>query len=156
MNSEVPDLRLEVAHGLATLTFDRPDSKVNLLTRRVMLRLDGLLEEIQEGIAAGEVRALLVRSGKPDNFIAGADLDQLGARLPHDVRDAEPAANLDQLGPGDDDPPPFCQRPQRQHDGGSVVVDDEGGFGPGQSFDQVLSVRVPGAAFAAAQVVLQV
>jgi 3-hydroxyacyl-CoA dehydrogenase/enoyl-CoA hydratase/3-hydroxybutyryl-CoA epimerase len=77
MNSEVPDLRLGVADGLATLTFDRPDSKVNLLTRRVMLRLEELLEAIEEGIAAGDIRALVVRSAKPDNFIAGADLDEL-------------------------------------------------------------------------------
>ncbi len=77
MNSEVPDLRLEVVDGLATLTFDRPDSKVNLLTRRVMLHLDGLLGVIEERIAAGDIRALLVRSAKPDNFIAGADLDEL-------------------------------------------------------------------------------
>jgi 3-hydroxyacyl-CoA dehydrogenase/enoyl-CoA hydratase/3-hydroxybutyryl-CoA epimerase len=79
MNSEVPDLRLGVADGLATLTFDRPDSKVNLLTRRVMLHLDGLLGIVEGRIAAGQVRALVVRSAKPDNFIAGADLDELAA-----------------------------------------------------------------------------
>jgi len=77
VNSEVPDLHLEARDGLAVLTFDRPDSKVNLLASPVMLRLEELLGDIEAGIARGEIRALLVRSAKPGNFIAGADLDEL-------------------------------------------------------------------------------
>ncbi len=79
MNSAVPDLQLEMQYGLALLTFDRPDSKVNLLTRQVMLRLDGLLESIEAAADRGQVQALLIRSGKHRNFIAGADIDELAA-----------------------------------------------------------------------------
>ncbi|UCC72259.1 MAG: enoyl-CoA hydratase/isomerase family protein [Gemmatimonadota bacterium] len=77
MSQAVSDLQLEVRDGLAILTFDRPDSKVNLLTRQVMLRLDELLASLEEAAARGEVRALLIRSGKHRNFIAGANIEEL-------------------------------------------------------------------------------
>jgi 3-hydroxyacyl-CoA dehydrogenase/enoyl-CoA hydratase/3-hydroxybutyryl-CoA epimerase len=79
MNEAVPDLQLEIQYGIALLTFDRPDSKVNLLTRRVMLRLDELLESIEAAADRGQVQALLIRSGKHRNFIAGANIDELAA-----------------------------------------------------------------------------
>ena len=77
MNSQMSDLQLDIRDGLATFTFDRPDSKVNILASTVMLRLDELLDRVEQGMARGEVRALLVRSGKRNNFIAGADIDEL-------------------------------------------------------------------------------
>ncbi|MEE9133923.1 MAG: 3-hydroxyacyl-CoA dehydrogenase NAD-binding domain-containing protein [Gemmatimonadota bacterium] len=77
MITQVPDLQLAVQDGLATLTFDRPDSKVNLLASPVMFRLDEMLATVEAGIADGEIRALLIRSAKPGNFIAGADIDEL-------------------------------------------------------------------------------
>jgi 3-hydroxyacyl-CoA dehydrogenase/enoyl-CoA hydratase/3-hydroxybutyryl-CoA epimerase len=77
MSLPVPDLQLEVHDRLAVLTFDRPESKVNLLTSDVMLRLDELLASLEEAAARGEVRALLIRSGKHRNFIAGADIEEL-------------------------------------------------------------------------------
>ncbi len=79
MTPNAPDLRLEVRDGLAVLTFDRPDSKVNILSRPVMLALDEQLGRIEQSIADGEIRALLIRSAKPDNFFAGADLAELQA-----------------------------------------------------------------------------
>jgi 3-hydroxyacyl-CoA dehydrogenase/enoyl-CoA hydratase/3-hydroxybutyryl-CoA epimerase len=79
MSHAVPDLQLDVRDGLAILTFDRPDSKVNLLTAEVMLHLDELLASVEESASRGRVGALLVRSGKRDNFIAGADVDELAA-----------------------------------------------------------------------------
>src|SRR5690606_26862265 len=54
--------------------FDRPDSKVNLLTEGVMRRLDELIGEVEQGAQRGTVRALVIRSGKPGTFIAGADV----------------------------------------------------------------------------------
>jgi 3-hydroxyacyl-CoA dehydrogenase/enoyl-CoA hydratase/3-hydroxybutyryl-CoA epimerase len=77
MTEQVPDLRFEIADGLATITFDRPDSKVNLLTHPVMVRLESHLASVEVAAGRGEVRALLVQSAKPGNFIAGADIDQL-------------------------------------------------------------------------------
>jgi 3-hydroxyacyl-CoA dehydrogenase/enoyl-CoA hydratase/3-hydroxybutyryl-CoA epimerase len=79
MNSDAPDLHLDVRDGLAVLTFDRPDSKVNILASPVMLAFEGLLSRLENGIAHGEIRALLIRSAKADNFMAGADLDELEA-----------------------------------------------------------------------------
>ena len=65
------------ADGIAWLTFDRPESKANILTRGVMERLDSLLAEVESGAGAGRVRALVVTSGKPGMFIAGADIDEI-------------------------------------------------------------------------------
>lgn len=74
-----PDVHLAVQDGLATLTFDRPNSKVNLLTRATMARLSELLTSIEAAAGRGEVRAVLLRSAKRDNFIAGADINELAA-----------------------------------------------------------------------------
>lgn len=93
MNDAAPDLRLEVRDGLATVIFDRPDSKVNLLTSDAMRRLDGLLDQLEERIRDGEARALLIRSAKADNFIAGADIDELAA-----LEDATEASELSRQG----------------------------------------------------------
>jgi 3-hydroxyacyl-CoA dehydrogenase/enoyl-CoA hydratase/3-hydroxybutyryl-CoA epimerase len=79
MNEAVLDLQLEIQYGIALLTFDRADSKVNLLTRQAMLRLEELLRSIEAAVDRGQVHALLIRSGKHDNFIAGADIDELAA-----------------------------------------------------------------------------
>ncbi len=86
-------LHLEVRAGLATITFDRPDSKVNLLTRAVMLRLDELLAAAEQGAQGGEIRALLLKSGKRRNFIAGADLEEIAA-----LEGAAEAAELSRRG----------------------------------------------------------
>jgi 3-hydroxyacyl-CoA dehydrogenase/enoyl-CoA hydratase/3-hydroxybutyryl-CoA epimerase len=73
-------LTLEVSgDGVAWLVFDRPDSRVNLLTSAVMQWLDTLLAQIEEGARTGQLRALVVRSGKPGTFIAGADVNEIAA-----------------------------------------------------------------------------
>ncbi len=83
MNQEGTDqaaLELEVdSNGVAWLVFDRPSSRVNLLTQEVMARLDVLLGEIERGHAAGSIRALVVRSGKDGSFIAGADVNAIAS-----------------------------------------------------------------------------
>lgn len=89
----LPDLRLEIQGGLATLTFDRQGSKVNLLTQTVMLRLDEALTTLAEAVERGEAGALVLRSAKPRNFIAGADIDELSV-----LDDAEAAAQISRRG----------------------------------------------------------
>ncbi len=66
------DLQLS-SDGLAVVTFDLAGEKVNKFSRSVLEELDGLV-----GRLAGErgVRALLFASGKPDVFIAGADVKE--------------------------------------------------------------------------------
>jgi len=65
--------------GVAWIVFDRPGSKVNLLTAEALATLDALLGEVEESARAGRVRALIIRSGKDGSFIAGADVGEIGA-----------------------------------------------------------------------------
>ncbi|MHB2017414.1 MAG: enoyl-CoA hydratase-related protein, partial [Candidatus Xenobia bacterium] len=62
---------LEVdADGIATLWMDGPD-RVNLLGRQTVSDLNDRLDEIA---ARTDVKAVVVASKKPNNFIAGADM----------------------------------------------------------------------------------
>ena len=64
------------ADGIAWVTFADPDRRLNVLDAGVM----ATLEEHVAGLAqrAGEVRAVVFFSGKPDSFIAGADIEAIG------------------------------------------------------------------------------
>jgi len=67
------------ADGLGVLTFDLPGEKVNKLSRDVFVELAEVLVRLSQD---PRIRSLLVRSGKPEVFIAGADLKeftQIGA-----------------------------------------------------------------------------
>lgn len=67
---------LEVgADRLATLTFDSPDRKVNVFTRAALVELERILEEVA---GRQDVGCLILLSGKPGNFIAGADVEEIG------------------------------------------------------------------------------
>jgi 3-hydroxyacyl-CoA dehydrogenase/enoyl-CoA hydratase/3-hydroxybutyryl-CoA epimerase len=57
--------------GILILTLDVPGEKVNTLGKAMMQELLTLLGEIE---ARTDVRAIVLRSGKADNFIAGADI----------------------------------------------------------------------------------
>lgn len=61
---------------IAVLTFDLPDKKVNTLGQAVLAELAGIVGELEK---RADLRGLLFRSGKPGQFIAGADLKELGA-----------------------------------------------------------------------------
>jgi hypothetical protein len=60
--------------GIARITFDTPGEKINKLTTPAMERFDTLLTEVR---ANGRVRGLILRSAKPDMFIAGADIAEI-------------------------------------------------------------------------------
>ena len=60
--------------GIAVLTFDLPGEKVNKLTMPVLDELDSLLDDLT---ARRDVKALVITSGKPDTFIAGADIAEI-------------------------------------------------------------------------------
>jgi 3-hydroxyacyl-CoA dehydrogenase/enoyl-CoA hydratase/3-hydroxybutyryl-CoA epimerase len=73
----MPAFRYEITQdGIAIVSFDLPDSKVNKLTTAVMMELDALLDEL--GRTKG-IRALVFRSSKPGNFIVGADIAEIRA-----------------------------------------------------------------------------
>ncbi|MDX1502103.1 MAG: 3-hydroxyacyl-CoA dehydrogenase NAD-binding domain-containing protein [Thermoanaerobaculia bacterium] len=60
--------------GLATLTFDLPDRPVNVFSRAVMAELTAVIEAVA---GRDDVRCLVLLSGKPRNFIAGADIEEI-------------------------------------------------------------------------------
>ena len=77
--------RLQVEpDGLAVLTFDLPGEKVNKYSASVVKELDGLLDRLA---ASKEVKALVLFSGKPDIFIAGADVKEFSAASEAAVRE---------------------------------------------------------------------
>jgi 3-hydroxyacyl-CoA dehydrogenase/enoyl-CoA hydratase/3-hydroxybutyryl-CoA epimerase/3-hydroxyacyl-CoA dehydrogenase/enoyl-CoA hydratase/3-hydroxybutyryl-CoA epimerase/enoyl-CoA isomerase len=73
-------LTLEILDGdVALLTFDQPGSRANTLGQAVM----GELERHAADLASRKnLRGLVLRSGKPGMFIAGADLRELGSARP--------------------------------------------------------------------------
>lgn len=71
----MPAFRYDITEdGIAILTFDLPDEKVNKLTTPAMKELDMLLDKLA---ARKEIRALVFRSGKEGNFIVGADIAEI-------------------------------------------------------------------------------
>jgi len=60
---------------VAVLTIDQPGSRVNILTRSLW---DELRAAFVEFTAETSLKGLIVQSGKPNVFIAGADLKYLG------------------------------------------------------------------------------
>jgi len=59
---------------IAWLIFDLPGSKVNLLGSETMRLLDRRVSELESRIATGQPVAVVLWSGKPKTFIAGADV----------------------------------------------------------------------------------
>ena len=75
--SDAKAFRLEeVGNKVALVTFDLPGKKVNTLGQAVLMELHGLIAALEKRT---DLRGLLLRGGKPGQFIAGADLNELGA-----------------------------------------------------------------------------
>jgi 3-hydroxyacyl-CoA dehydrogenase/enoyl-CoA hydratase/3-hydroxybutyryl-CoA epimerase len=71
MTSATPSWRAEIdADGIAWLTFDKPGSSTNVLSREALVELDSHLQ----AFTAAPPRGLVVRSAKASGFIAGADV----------------------------------------------------------------------------------
>lgn len=71
-------LRLELEEdGIAALVFGRPGSRANVLSRATLEVLDLLLAEVEQLASDGRVRALVVRSARPEVFLDGLDLAEL-------------------------------------------------------------------------------
>jgi 3-hydroxyacyl-CoA dehydrogenase / enoyl-CoA hydratase / 3-hydroxybutyryl-CoA epimerase / enoyl-CoA isomerase len=69
--------RLEELDGpIALLTFDVPEQSVNTFSQPVMAELDGLVNQLAQ---RKDLRGLLLKSGKKGQFIAGADLKEMGS-----------------------------------------------------------------------------
>lgn len=76
------DLRVE-EDGLAILTFDLAGEKVNKFSTAVVVELADVLVRLAR---EARIRGLLVRSGKPEIFVAGADVKEFVDVKPEDVR----------------------------------------------------------------------
>ena len=72
---------------LWTLTFDLPGEKVNKMSVAVMAEFELVLAQLTELGSAGKIGALALVSGKPSQFIAGADIDMI--RSAKTAEDAE-------------------------------------------------------------------
>ena len=69
----MPYFRWEPKDGVAIVTLDTPGVPVNVISRGVKEELYELLAELEREAA---VKAVVFFSGKPDNFIAGADIEE--------------------------------------------------------------------------------
>ena len=67
--------------GIVHLVMDHPDRKVNVLDVAAIADLDRVLDEIR---AMPELRGVVLVSGKPGSFIAGADIQAIGAMTRRD------------------------------------------------------------------------
>ncbi len=69
-------LRLEVQFGVAVVTFDQPGARANTLGRAAFEEFEQLLRSLS---GRGNIRGLVLRSGKPGMYIAGADIKEFGS-----------------------------------------------------------------------------
>lgn len=65
--------------GIGWLTLERADGSVNTLGREVLAELELLVERIEDLVSGGELIGLVLVSGKPGGFIAGADISEFDA-----------------------------------------------------------------------------
>ncbi len=88
-DSRVSDTGLHLQHrddGIAVLTLDLPDERMNVLRADLLDALSALLGDLAPDAA---VQGIVIASGKPDSFIAGADV-----RLIADCQSASEATHL--------------------------------------------------------------
>ncbi|MBC7690136.1 MAG: enoyl-CoA hydratase/isomerase family protein [Methylotenera sp.] len=71
------DVSQKSGFKLWTLTFDLPGEKVNKLSRAVIEEFGSLIEKLEK--MKGQIDALILKSGKPGNFVAGADIEMIQA-----------------------------------------------------------------------------
>ncbi len=71
--------------GIAVITFDLPDQPVNVLSADARREFETLFSELK---ADERVRALVIISGKPGTFIAGADIEEFTALDSQDAAEA--------------------------------------------------------------------
>ena len=69
----MPALTTRTQDGVAVVTLDVPNAPVNTFTRSVRDEFGSLLERLSQDQT---VKAVVVRSGKPDVWVAGADIEE--------------------------------------------------------------------------------
>ncbi len=71
---QLEDLSSKYGEKIWRLKFDLPGEKVNKFSRTVMGEFEQLIQKLEGMGKSGEIGALVLVSGKPGNFIAGADI----------------------------------------------------------------------------------
>jgi 3-hydroxyacyl-CoA dehydrogenase/enoyl-CoA hydratase/3-hydroxybutyryl-CoA epimerase/3-hydroxyacyl-CoA dehydrogenase/enoyl-CoA hydratase/3-hydroxybutyryl-CoA epimerase/enoyl-CoA isomerase len=80
----MPTITLTTPHpDIAVLTFDMPDKGANVLSRDVLQELAGHLDQLER---RRDLAGLIIRSGKPGIFVAGADLREFAAAIASGVK----------------------------------------------------------------------
>lgn len=88
--------------------------------------------------------------------VGGAHFAEDGAALIHDVGNAEAVADFDEFAARDDDFEIFGERVEGEEDCGSIVIDDDGGFGGGGEGKEAGDVGVAFAASARGEIEFEV
>lgn len=65
-----------IVAGLHRVVFDVPGQRVNTLGRDSMTELGLVVDSLERAVAAGACRGVIIASGKPGQFIAGAELSE--------------------------------------------------------------------------------
>ncbi len=76
MPASSPALRLDIADGIARVTFDQPGSRANTLNQAVLGELEQIAGQLEQ---TPTLQGVIFASAKPGMFIAGADLNELAA-----------------------------------------------------------------------------
>ena len=80
---QAPALHLETRDGVAWLTLNDPAKKVNTLSSRLFEGFEAAVAQMERE----QPKGLVIRSGKKDGFVAGADIEELKALSdPADVK----------------------------------------------------------------------
>ena len=78
MTTTLPDLqdwRFTIDfEGIAWAVIDREDESMNSLGRRATEEFGEIIQAVEEGASRGEIKGLVIMSGKESSFIAGADI----------------------------------------------------------------------------------
>ncbi len=77
--------------GVALVTLDLPGSKYNLLSERVLRDLIACLDQAASDKA---VKGMVIHSGKPDNFVFGANIEEIQAVQNQTAKAAYDASNV--------------------------------------------------------------
>ena len=74
--------RLEIERGVATITFDRPDSSANIFDEATLDELNAHIEQLEK---EKHVKSVFITSAKNGIFIAGADINTLSTASEEEV-----------------------------------------------------------------------
>jgi len=88
--------------------------------------------------------------------VGRADFLKRGAAICHDFGDAETVADFNKLAARDDDFAIARQCGKNEKHGGGAVIDNDNGFGPGQSLQELRRVDVALAARAGVEIVFKI